>query len=927
MTQQVAPMYNERQQAREDHAPTSPSNKRNSNTAEGEVHQRAQLVLQMAMSLETSNHRRSRQLKQIESGKMHHVQQVIDDIMQEEPANLMTILQETDPERLPSPEELKERYQTKCSKNGDRDRGRRGISDSDVTDEESDNDSEDDDDEEEGQYEEFTVSRRTRSNGSSDKNKRQRNDEEFHMKQDQIIALSQAPAPLPSNIHPDTLHAHTAPLQEQLKRSYEAIVRLRENADLRYEALEEKYNALKREKQSDGTAQRALAQKAGMPAVDLNTIGNEPMKEQLTQAYEALIRLRENSELRLNVLESKYLDLKRSHTEVDGRNERLEEELEKMRMQLKRARQHNAQLYQNSQKNTNTNNNTGISNTMGKKDRLRIRTLLLEFQDLVEKAEVCDNCQPKLPNGKKLKKKLKKQLAKMEEEFINNGEEVTDDESDSDNDDESVDDADSEALSSLSSAKRHDGAIAILGANWETISKIDVTKEELKPGGRFANASESKSEQRLRGKPSQFVACQSGVYCRIDHDMNQYGSLEDRYQKAKVPSPPPPTPAQPQPFQPQSVESVKSAPQPAIRNAPVKPAIKSPMKPALKPALKSAMKNPLPSLQESETEDDLAAEESDQTLPTTCSTKESESQLSSLTLTLGEDSIQLLSGDNLPSEDSQEDVRPPSPESEQPRRPPPPALANRKSSRALNGRPGLQKKAVSFANRISVTNAQEESKKEAAFVEDEKETEKAPPPRHLFAPSAPGENSVIFNEEKADAFEEAETDRFRFNDGSESKDESEHDNSKSSLDHSPDMDASATSIGSKTRRIPPAKLDPAERRAKQKAALREAKRAARIVRKQNRTRRHNKGDMDDGSSLVSGISGNSSIATDTSGVSQNSNRGFLHNPFKRKNKAFETAAARTAGIPTTVQQGSASPVISPAAPQTIQRVNEFSVEV
>ena len=60
--------------------------------------------------------------------------------------------------------------------------------------------------------------------------------------------------------------------------------------------------------------------------------------------------------------------------------------------------------------------------------------LLLEFQVLAEKIATCGNCQKHVSNPKKLLKRLRNQLAQIEEEFINNGEGMTDDDSDSDDD-------------------------------------------------------------------------------------------------------------------------------------------------------------------------------------------------------------------------------------------------------------------------------------------------------------------------------------------------------------------------------------------------------------------------------------------------------------------------------------------------------------
>lgn len=602
--------------------------KRTSNTEEDAVHQRAMMILQMANSVETSNVRRRRRLQQIESGKTTQVQQTIEDIMEEQPLDIMTLLKETNPEALPSTQELKERY--------------------------GGNDSSDDE-------EQTTMDGQTTVDGSeSTKQVKEAETKEAQttatpQKKDKIESTAAqdpvlgASHHVPSqDIHP-THESHSEPLQEQLKRSYAAIVKLRENSDLRYQALEKKYLELKRHQVVHGVTAGNSNTGASGTAATGDPSGPSASSEQLKLAFEAIVRLRENSDLRYGVLESKYLDLKRVKAEADSRNERLESELEAMRKELEAAKKMNSGnssnamdggsnhnnkngqlgnfLLNNSQHQLNAVNGS-IAGSMASslKDNMLPATsargrrnykdikqqaaktqhkILFDFQGLCQKVAVCNTCVMHVPTDTLVK--VRSQLAKkntsgtMDMSYSgrtslsrSSRKDETDTSDDADSEPDSADDiknrshnnaavnatnlsgssghkktnlsgssghkkkdkakefaseSDSESSDSVEesmdlsskSAGRHAGAMALLGPTLNKLEKIEESRK--KPGGRFANLqSESKSEKKLRGKKSQFVAAQSGVYCRIDHNMkDQYGDL-DKFRAPERPPPPPPAP-------------------------------------------------------------------------------------------------------------------------------------------------------------------------------------------------------------------------------------------------------------------------------------------------------------------------------------------------------------------------------------------------
>ena len=82
------------------------------------------------------------------------------------------------------------------------------------------------------------------------------------------------------------------------------------------------------------------------------------------------------------------------------------------------------------------------------------------------------------------------------------------------------------------------------------------------------------------------------------------------------------------------------------------------------------------------------------------------------------------------------------------------------------------------------------------------------------------------------------------------------------------------------KKIPPAKLDPAERKAKREAALREAKLAAKNIRKQSKSNRKRKVEVEHEGSLISGLSNVSSVPK----RKQQKGKGIFKNPFRRKSK-------------------------------------------
>ncbi|CAB9518954.1 expressed unknown protein [Seminavis robusta] len=1080
----------------------SPMHRRSSNTADDEVHQRASLVLQMADSLITSNNRRRRQLEQIESGKIDRIQQVIDDIMLEKPASVMDLLREAEPEALPSREELKERYSIKKNKNKKKnDEGENGTETSKDRDEDDDDggnktedDSDSSDDDEDNDDEDSVQNR-----------------DEFRMTQDRIVAEFQAAPPIDSDIDPEMLQAHTAPLQEQLKRSYAAIVKLRENSDLRYEALEKKYIELKRAQNGvDGTA-TTTSESEGAATAKTETTATP--NDELARAYEAIVRLRENSDLRYNVLESKYLDLKRSHAESDAKNERLELEIETMRVQLLRV------MNENNNKSSTTTNKDGAINEEMKQDiqnnsslsqilfapsssrrasspallasgaalsqpangrrrstggkplmtpeqqksllqernahkkehaayrkkvqlekkqvrNLRL-TVLKEFVSLCDKVEGCSRCEEHISQlalfsvkdqiEKVQAEKVKEnEEAMLEDSFREEEEDYADsepDEDEEDDDGESLEldeDDESREVEELSeSVKRHEGAMALLGASWDKLNAIDETKLD-KPGGRFANLSESKTEQKLRGKQSQFVAAQSGVYCRIDHDMQQqYGDL-DKFDAPARPPPPPPSPGaarirhvppklspyQPPPTAPrqrratsfipppplvtkysddtlddsssaQSSQILRNSPVPPFKDkvgatAPVKSALKNPLDvypsndvipskqvlngldrvPQDSPtsivlvqdflvddSVTTADKTGLPEMSQGlvdvddvdvdavdvdvdavdvdEVDDEGSPERFTSKLASASVDKPPRHASTGAAASLGRSSTVQFPLAVPEGKTASFQVAPvkPEPVAASPRVPrqsfaslddssrhsvtslgssksPKPAL---RSKKAGNRKP--MRKTVSFSHIVDHAPARIADHPDSD-EEQEQKTENKPSaiveekPKQLKAPAAPGEGTDM------DAGGESKS----------AKDDEEPSTEK------PPARGSISRAGSK--RIPPAKLDAAERKAKRELVLKEAKLAAKNVRKQNRSSRKLKVDSEDIS-----LSSSASTLTADSAKPQKS---FFKNPFKRKSKSFDAATARAAGIPSEIKNDDKTAAKAPVSPRTAAKQSTAS---
>ena len=545
--------------------------KRTSNTEEDEIHKRAVLLLTMANSVETSNVRRRRKLQQIESGTTDQVQQEIEDIMEEKPLDMMTLLRETEPEALPTTEELKERYA--------------GQFDNTTTDEEESDDESNGDDDGDGEKNQDETKdsddKETSLFGHDSVDLLSEGKAKFEKTQDKIVAITkQAPVEISRNIPSSTLQAHTEPLQEQLKRSFAAIVKLRENSDLRYRALEKKYLDLKRNVSSisikDGDSVNTLSPIGVGTREDR---GHRTASEELNHAFEAIIRMRENSDLRYGVLESKYLDLKRSHAEADARNERLEIELEMYRKELARrgGNIHNIAM-SNSQSSLRESKNMVQSHEVHAGDQYppeKVQKLMEDFKLLCDKVVGCDDCINHVPAAALLQ--VNHQLTKMQRsgslvdtsKNIHHYAEGDNFDTDSDSEENSGASSDSDTFANTAAvlAKRHDGVMALLGASWEKLSKVDE-HEATSGRGRFANLSESKAEQKLKGKKSQFVAAQSGVYCRIDHNMqDQYGNLDNFSSPSRPPRPPLPSvksTTSPRRQQPKMSLSPQAAPQQMI---------------------------------------------------------------------------------------------------------------------------------------------------------------------------------------------------------------------------------------------------------------------------------------------------------------------------------------------------------------------------
>jgi hypothetical protein len=1057
-----------------------PFQRRSSNTAVDAVHRRASLVLQMADSLVTSNIRRQRELQRIESGRTDHVQQVIEDIMHEKPVNLIDLLRKTVPEALPSREEIKERYSSSnnktSSKEKQKQRGRKiiGKVTSDDT-EDNDNDGEDegdnrseDEEEEEDDSDAESVDR----------------DKQFRKEQDIIVAESKVTSPLPGDIPLETLQAHTAPLQEQLKRSYAAIVKLRENSDLRYQALEKKYLELKRAQNHGEQIVETDAFGTAAVTATATTITSKEASEEVTLAYEAIICLRENSDLRYNVLESKYLDLKRSHAESDARNERLELEIETMREELLHLMNENqdgtmsagsndykkrlSQIFLTSSTaaarrassptvlsssilafngNSSSRKKAKEENSLLPKlkaqtrqhtdyrkhvreEKIRERTLrmavLKEYVHLCNKVSDCSTCedhvsQLALMNVKEQIQRIKSENAADKEaealeDNITEGEKEADDEHSGDDkliEDDKVDEdcgssnGEDEADAIAESAKRHYGAMALLGANWEKLAEVDESKLDRTPRGRFASLSESKTEQKLRGKQSRFLAAESGtfaewvcpnsscagglptcwqhrtivgcylrgirltksivllrikkclgMYCRIDHDMqdlDQFGqTLPARPSASSQIRRNPPsarasaTQAPPALKRPTSEVEVQRPP--AVLNSFDSSALYS-SSPTLKTIAvrppKSALKNPFDLFpQHSGVSFSPSVDAPPPTSPTSvtvvsnCPT-DTFAGVEGLPIEVNKTyhitkgpfvqaDVDGLAGERTPqmsrknNQMSQQEDPPqrnatqrPLPENaatgvestmdktplldtkivvesptsaaaDDPTLRRPIALPLGEYKPALKGESPSSKflavhKNVSFSTITSTAQGDNRSRFNEPEEEGQKKTSAHPKeetlpledkkrvPTHLLAPTAPGEG---ISSEDSGSVKRGDCGNNRAFKGME------------------DDSSQRSNTSDRARRVSMAKLDPAERKEKQKAVLREAKLAAQNIRKQRRSSR-TQPDGDD-SSVISGVTNASSA---TNGSAKLRKEGFFKNPFKRKRKSNDVAPTRIGGIP------------------------------
>lgn len=861
--------------------------KRTSNTDEDAVSQRAMLILQMATSVETSNTRRRRKLDQIESGSTVQVQREIEDIMDEQPLDMMTLLKEVDPVALPSARQLREQYDQESD-------------DEDHNEEEEEDSGEDSGEDSNGEME--VTSKKSIENTSVDSGKDRK--EDFEETQDLIVETpKQAPLLLPKShtiIPSEPLMAHNEPLQDQLKRSYAAIVKLRENSDLRYQALEKKYLELKHSSPTTPGVQGAIVVKGGGTTNDgggaviveqdgpAAAASSEQQHQQLNHAFEAIVRLRENSDLRYGVLESKYLDLKRSHAETDSRNERLETDLETMRQQL--AQQHQQQQ-QGGSNNTNGNcSNCGISNDGGKSNKknksfpslleqlphsssaharkrhkkggdknsndgggIKLQQLMVDYQTLCEKVKDCDTCIDHVPSGYHLR--VKQQLARLERgetmmdtsnashhssrsrcSHHNRSFRRDDDESDDSmadtehesDDDSSWGDANDESdentfVHSMASSSRHEGAMSLLGTNWHKLEQIN---ERAPPqSGTFANLSESKAEQKLRGKRSQFVAAQSGVYCRIDHDMkDQYGDL-DKFRTPQRPAPPTPPPASAatarrQPPKPKSVPPVQAAPQ------------ASPAPIASQPAPVTPLRNPS-GVKLAPKEIKEFVETVEETTPTHAFGGK-RSPVKSPTSVV-ETAPEIPAGQEMPKPPSQRI----------------PVSARRKISPPHEGSVPLN----SQVSLVPHTNGESLQAKDENQHEDHQPSQPNTSRRSLQSlrekkPAAPVPTSAQIDTDQGWPGEALES----------------------------EMDASRSSVTSKPKRTPPAKLDAKEREAKKKQALKDAKAAA-----------------------------------------KNGRSSFIKNPFKKKSASVETAEMPPARSKTSSKLSPSPIATKPIPGQSVRR--------
>jgi hypothetical protein len=163
------------------------------------------------------------------------------------------------------------------------------------------------------------------------------------------------------------------------------------------------------------------------------------------------------------------------------------------------------------------------------RERMLRMAVLKEYCHLCSKVSDCSTCedhvsQLALMNVKEQIAKIKAENAadkeaEAQEDSTTEREEEADSEhvdedklNEDDEEDElcSSDGEESEAYVITESAKRHDGAMALLGANWEKLAEIDESKLDRTPRERYGTLSESKTEQKLRGKQSRFLAAESG---------------------------------------------------------------------------------------------------------------------------------------------------------------------------------------------------------------------------------------------------------------------------------------------------------------------------------------------------------------------------------------------------------------------------------
>ena len=141
-------------------------------------------------------------------------------------------------------------------------------------------------------------------------------------------------------------------------------------------------------------------------------------------------------------------------------------------------------------------------------------------------------------------------------------------------------------------------------------------------------------------------------------------------------------------------------------------------------------------------------------------------------------------------------------------------------------------------------------------------------PIRLIAPAAPGEDTSIDYMRQVSLGDRTSNELFK---------ETEDGLSKTS------------NASNRPRRVSMATLDPAERKAKQKAALQEAKLVAKNIRKQNRSSQKLNANCENGS--VSSKRSNESNLTHNSAKPKKG--AFIKNLFNRKSKGFEVANPRT----------------------------------